>query len=204
MVGENQSAWGSYIEKTKELNKGPRILLVEALKLTSKRNSALDLGAGALNDTKYLLDQSFRKVTAVDQDEKSKEIAKELSDDRLIFIEGKIEEFEFPDDTYDLINAQFSLPFIDTNKIEEVLAKIAGSLIEEGVFVGQLFGERDEWSKRENINFHTVDKIRVMLKNVEILKLEEEEKEGATVEGAYKHWHIIHIIFRKRREAAID
>jgi len=42
------------------------------------------LGAGALNDSKYLLEQGFSKVIAVDQIE-NKEILSNISDKRFLF-----------------------------------------------------------------------------------------------------------------------
>jgi len=61
------SLWPQYIEKTK--NKPPRRLLVQALGFVKNKNAALDLGAGAFNDTRYLLQAGFKKVIAVDREE---------------------------------------------------------------------------------------------------------------------------------------
>ena len=52
------SHWSQYIAKTK--NKSPRPLLVRALSYVKNKNKALDLGAGALNDSRYLLENGFK------------------------------------------------------------------------------------------------------------------------------------------------
>src|SRR5258706_15675273 len=55
--------WGRFYGFTKD--SPPWQLLVRAAALAPRRGSALDLGAGAGRDTRYLLEQGFQ-VTAVD------------------------------------------------------------------------------------------------------------------------------------------
>ena len=56
--------WLNYINVTR--NKRPRQLLVQALPEVKERETALDLGSGALNDSRFLLSQGFAQVIAVD------------------------------------------------------------------------------------------------------------------------------------------
>src|SRR3989344_2815561 len=100
--------WADYFKKTK--NQPPRPLLVKALNFVKERNSALDLGAGSLNDSKYLLEQGFKKVTAVDSDPTVLQFAKELNKPNFNCVISAFDKFDFPIEEYDLVNTQFALP----------------------------------------------------------------------------------------------
>lgn len=68
----------------------------------------------------------------------------------------------------------------------------------KGVFAGQSFGINNSWSGKSSISFHTRDTVSDLLKDLDVIKLHEVEKDGATVGGAQKHWHVFHVIARKR------
>lgn len=192
-----QSRWAEYIEKTKEMP--PRPLLVEAVAFVSMKNEALDLGAGALQDTKYLLSQGFKHVTALDKENLVEDILKELPQDRVEYVVSNFENFEFPLNKFDLINAEYSLPFNPSSTSETVLIRIKNSLKPGGIFAGQLFGLNDTWNTEgRDMTFYSREQVERLFNDMEIIKLSEEEKDGQTVVGGVKHWHIFHIIARKK------
>lgn len=185
-----------YIEKTKDLE--PRPWLVKALVLVDQKNEALDLGPGALIDTKYLIEQGFKHVTAVDSSNTAQEIYETLPSGKVDYVTSSFENFSFPEDTYDLINAQFSLPFNPKETFPEVFDKVKKSLKEGGIFVGQLFGTRDDWSKiRDDATFLTKEQATALLSDLTIIEFEEEEKDSIPAVGEFKHWHIFNIIAKK-------
>ncbi len=191
----SDSTWQNYFEKTK--SKPPRPLLVKALPFVKERRKALDLGSGALNDTVFLLKQGFEHVTAVDREPVAKEIAAALPADRFEYVIATFETFPFPTKTFDLVNAQYALPFIAPEKFAEVFANITNSLVEGGVFTGQLFGDRDGWSAKPGMTFHTLAQAKELLSGLEILSFEEEENDQPTAAGVMKHWHVFHFVGRK-------
>ena len=77
-----ETKWQQYYEQTKE--RPPSVLLVEAFAYIGER--ALDLGAGALKDTRYLLAQDFKHVTVIDSEGLAGELAKELPKTRVTCI----------------------------------------------------------------------------------------------------------------------
>lgn len=189
-------SWQSYFERTKD--NPPRALLVAALPFVTRRDAALDLGAGALNDSRYLLEQGFRHVTAIDNDPVAQAVAKTFPKDRFTYGIASFEHFAFPENAYDLVNAQFSLPFIRPDRFDAVLGKILRALRPSGIFTGQLFGDRDTWNAPgRNMTFHTHEEATRLLSTLEMLRFEEEEKEGSTALGEQKHWHILHFIAKK-------
>jgi SAM-dependent methyltransferase len=187
--------WTDYFEQTK--NQPPRSLLVEALKFDLNRDEAIDLGSGALNDSKYLLDQNFKHVVALDKEAVAQEFAKELPKEKFTYVISDFESYSFPLNTFDLVNAQYSLPFIKPELFENVFHNIVASIKTNGILVGQLFGDRDEWKNKENMNFHTLAQAKAILSGFNILYFEEEEKDKPTAAGIMKHWHIFNFIARK-------
>lgn len=189
-------SWKSYVAQTK--NAKPRPLLIKAIKIVKEKNEALDLGAGALNDVRYLLDVGFQHVTAVDSQPVAQEIYEQLPKDKISYEITTFDKFLFEENKYDIINAQYSLPFNPRETFVEVWSRVINSLKSGGVFAGQLFGDRDEWNKEgRKLTFHTKEEVEQLVSRLKIVKLEEEDKEGKTAAGPVKHWHVFHFIAKK-------
>ena len=186
--------WSEFYDITK--SKPPRPLLVEALKYVSRTNKVIDIGAGALRDTKYLLEKGF-EVTVIDSSPLMIDHANDLKNDKLHAFVTKFEDFDFPKNEYNLASAMYSLPFCSPKSFNQVFEKIKNSLKVGGIFCGQLFGNRDEWSNNKNMTFHTLEQARQLLSGLDIISLEEEEKDDKTGSGDMKHWHVFHFIARK-------
>ncbi|MDO8550913.1 MAG: hypothetical protein Q7S39_12285 [Ignavibacteria bacterium] len=48
------------------------------------------------------------------------------------------------------------------------------------------------------MTFHTKQQVENLLSDMEIIELTEEDKDGRTANGTPKHWHVFHVIARKR------
>jgi SAM-dependent methyltransferase len=191
---ESQKDWSDYYEATKQ--GPPRPLLVSALKHVTNKNRAIDIGSGALNDTRYLLGQGF-DVVSIDKNPTMEQEAVDKQNEKLHTFMTKFEDFNFPENEYDLASAMYSLPFIDPIHFNYVLAKIKSSLKKGGIFCGQFFGVHDEWSTNQKMTFHTKDQLKVMFEDFSIISFEEEEIDKETATGKMKHWHVFHVIARK-------
>jgi tellurite methyltransferase len=194
---ENRAGrFAAYIEARKF--DPPRPLLMRAAALAGPKDHALDAGAGALNATKYLLSAGFAHVTALDSAPASQAVAAELPADQVTFVLSRFEDFAYPASAYDLVNAEFSLPFIQRENFAAVFAVLLGSVKPGGLFTGQLFGPNDSWNTPESaMNFHPRDDVEALLRGWEIVGLEEEDHPGTTKLGEAKHWHIFHILARR-------
>jgi tellurite methyltransferase len=176
----------------------PRPLLMRAAGFADPKDHALDAGAGALNATKYLLDVGFARVTALDSAPASQQVGKELPPEQVTFVLSRFEDFSYPANAYDLVNAEFSLPFIRRENFARVFAGLLGSVKPGGLFTGQLFGLNDSWNTPETgMNFHARSEVERLLRGFEIIELEEEDHPGKTKLGEPKHWHIFHILARR-------
>ncbi|HUI33999.1 MAG TPA: methyltransferase domain-containing protein [Stellaceae bacterium] len=176
----------------------PRPLLMRAAALAARKDHALDAGAGALNATKYLLSAGFAHVTALDSAPASQKAAEELPPDCVTFVLSRFEDFSYPANAYDLVNAEFCLPFIRREEFAAVFAALLGAVKPGGLFTGQLFGPRDSWNTPESgMNFHSREEVERLLHGWDIVELEEEDHPGKTKLGDAKHWHIFHILARR-------
>src|SRR3989344_1994756 len=191
--------WQRFYEITK--NRPPSDLLIRAMRFVEKKDNALDLGAGALKDSKYLVKAGFKKVFAVDQENPPTDVLKQIVGQHFVSIISKFDQFEFVPNKYNLINAQYSLPFISPALFTKVWNNIKNSLAPGGVFTAQFFGDLDEWSNSNpTMTFHPKKQVEQLLTDLEVLEFTEEEKDGQTADGSPKHWHIFHVIAKRNRQ----
>lgn len=188
--------WPEYFEKTKTY---PASKLLEmAFPLCHDRKHALDLGAGALRDSKFLLSAGFKKVTATDSDATIKKYAEKIPAKALSFIIKPFEKLQLRAETYNLINAQFALPFTSPPHLPELIDQIKNSLKPGGIFCANFFGPKDDWAKQPNMTFTSKTKVRQILKGLKIILLNEKHYHAKTADGSPKNWHIIEIIAQQK------
>ena len=191
-----ENTWKEYFERTKDSK--PRPLLIKAVELVTDKNEALDLGSGALNDVRYLVSKDFKHITAVDSKPIAQDIIKNFPSEIVSYIISTFEDFDFAENKYDLINAQYSLPFNPEDSFERVFKSIISSLKTGGIFTGQFFGIKDEWNiEGHKMNFQTREQAEELLAGLEMIDFQEEEADRKTAKGDMKHWHVFHFIVRK-------
>jgi tellurite methyltransferase len=193
--------WKTYSERTKE--RPPRELLVKALPFVLNRVAALDLGPGALNDCRFLFDQGFQSVVAVNKDPLENDPvaqarAASFPIDRFVYVVSMFDQFNFELDRYDLINAQFALPFTSPETFDRMFGDMIASLKRDGIIAGQLFGPKDEWSANPGMTFVTRQRTDELLKDCDIVSFTEFEGLDRLAMGGTKYWHTFHFIARKK------
>jgi tellurite methyltransferase len=187
--------WDKYYEIQKD--KGPSALLVEAVSYCGQREYALDLGAGPLNDTKWLLGRGFH-VVAIDSSPTMAKLASFINDSRFQPLISSFDDYPFPIETFDLINAHWSLPFEAPQAFGQMFNKLKKALKHSGIFVGQFYGIKDAWNvPKTRMSFHSRDRVEELLSGMEVLKLDEELENIAGVCGQSKLWHVFHVIARR-------
>jgi tellurite methyltransferase len=177
----------------------PRPLLMKAAALVDRKGQALDVGAGALNATKYLLSAGFKHVTALDASPHAQKVAEEFPKQQVTFVLSRFEVFLFAENCYDLVNAEFSLPFMTRENFIPTFSSLLSSVRSGGIFTGQLFGTRDSWNVEDSgMTFHTRAEAGALFHDFELVHIEEEDGPGTTKLGEPKHWHIFHIIASRK------
>jgi len=106
--------------------------------------------------------------------------------------------------TTDFVNASFTLPLCPPDQFAALWQKIVASLAPGGRFAGQLYGKRDSWAESGELTHHDRLEILRLLTGFDIELLDEEETDGVTPRGDAKHWHIFHIVARRRWAAAFQ
>ncbi len=175
----------------------PRPLLVKALEFVKPEGKALDVGGAALNDARYLLEQGF-EVSVVDQDKETiTEEAAKVQSRKFSYTISTFADFDFPQETYDLVSAMFSLSFNPPETFEAVFQKMKESLVKDGVLCGNICGPKDEWFPNPEMTFRTKEEVEALFADMEILSLKEGERDGILANGTRKHWHLINFIAKK-------
>lgn len=194
--------WERYYEMTRA--RPPREILKRAVALVKERRVAIDMGAGALSDTLFLHQSGFEKVIALDAEEAVARRARflreayHIEERQFESVVSRMEDFHFPISHYSLVSAQFSLPFVRPDFFQSVWHSISDSLLNGGIVVGQLFGNRDEWHTNPDLTFHTREEAKRLYEGYIIHEFEEYERMGSTALGKEKHWHYFELILEKQ------
>ena len=85
--------WAGFYDLTK--NSPPSALLLQALAHVKNKGKAIDIGGGALKDTRHLLAQGF-DVTAIDNSELMAKEAQAISSHRFHYFVSTFAKFDFP------------------------------------------------------------------------------------------------------------
>ena len=168
-------------------------------KIQCEPSNAIELGCGAGNDTVYLIKNGWN-VIAIDREDVKTRITKRLNKEQLKKFEFQRQNFEtIKLQQNNLIVANYCLPFCNKNCFEELWSKVSASIITEGYFIGNFFGEKDSWSEnKREMTFLTKEQVKYLFKEFEIVQFKEIEKDGLTGMGKMKHWHIYNIIAKKK------
>lgn len=160
---------------------------------------AIDLGCGEGRDTAELLRRGWR-VQAIDDapgglrrlTERDDLVHRERLETRLEGFEG----LTLP--SASLVSASFSLPFCPPGAFGGLWEQIAGAIPSGGRFAGQFFGDRDGWAALPDRSHHSRDEVMGLFDSFLIERFEEGERDGEDAEGNKKHWHVFHVLARKR------
>ena len=176
----------------------PNYTIKKFIELKIKPGNAIELGCGAGRDTVGLIKNGWN-VTAIDKENIESRIAAKLEAEELKqfkFLKRKFEEIELENNN--LVVANFSLQFCNKNDFKKLWNKIDDSILKDGYFVGNFFGDNDEWKNtKEEMTFLTKEQVIELFENFEIVEFNEVEKDDFTGLGKMKYWHIFNVIAKK-------
>ncbi|MCB0080138.1 MAG: class I SAM-dependent methyltransferase, partial [Caldilineaceae bacterium] len=160
---------------------------------------AIDLGCGEGTDTRALLQRGWQ-VLAIDREPEAITRVQTMTPPALQpQLQTAIAAFEavtLP--TADLLYAGYSLPFCPPPHFAPLWQKIVRAINPGGRFVGQIFGDRDEWRTNQQMTFLTEAATRALFTGFVLEYVYEIDEDGEAFSGP-KHWHYFDIIARKEQ-----
>lgn len=189
-----QESWTAYYDA---VDLEPRTTLLRAADRFEQPGFAVDLGCGTGRDTLELARRGWR-VLAIDAEDEAIERLRPHADAALVETQvARMEDARWPE--AQLVNSSFALPFCEPSVFAELWERIVSSLPPGGRFAGQLFGDRDSWAARgDSMTFLTRGEFERLLEAFVLERLWEEDEDGPTALGDVKHWHVFHLVARRR------
>lgn len=199
--------WKDYNSLGEERPARPRLLQTLENFVFDSAGMALDLGCGSGRDSKELLKRGW-KVDAVDIDPESLELLAPLKEQfsGLNTIASDFATLALVPNTYDLINASYSLPFCKPTHFSGFWRMLQESLRPGGLISCEFFGVNDAWNKipgggAGTMTFLSRSELENLLQGWKIELLKETEELGPTAFQGLKHWHLFTCIARKPSKA---
>jgi len=198
--------WVAYFDRME--GKPPRETLLGALDAFGAVDPpdlplALDLGCGDGRDTAELLSRGWRVWAQDSHPDGIRRLRARPGalgserDGRLQIDEAAFEDIELPAGA-SLVNASFSLPFCPPGSFASLWSRIDRAIPAGGRFSGQLFGDRDGWAIHEDRTHLTRAQVLALFDQYVLERFVEDDRPSSHPGEAHKHWHVFHIIARKR------
>ena len=197
---DKAAGWAAYYQQLRD--RPPRRTLLAALDRFGEPPAdalAVDLGCGDGRDVVEILRRGW-SVVAIDAEPEALRLLSNrnlLGAERLTQILARLEEVPLPIGLH-LVNSSFAMPLCEPERFRDLWSRTRESLPIGGRFSGQWYGVRDSWRGRAGMTFLERAEAEAMLDGLDIEMFEEEEADGVTPRGKAKHWHIFHVVARKR------
>jgi tellurite methyltransferase len=191
----NNEDWPKYIELSR--NSGPRENLVRAMDLFSIekiKGTAIDLGAGAGNDIRYLLNLDWN-IIGFDFESSSVEIINTefAANTKFKMYQADFKEIKFK--PVELINCSYVLPFCETDYFEKLMSKIIKNIKSGGRFAGNFFAPNHSWT---NCTLKSKEEVLTYFKDFEIEYFHETEIDRKSAMGEDIHFHNFDVVAKKK------
>ena len=197
---DRSAGWAAYYDKLRD--RPPRKTVLAALELFGPPAAdalVTDLGCGDGRDVVEMVRRGWN-VVAVDAEPTALQqlAARQMPDaERITPIASRLEEVPLPIGLT-WVNSSFAMPLCEPARFGALWERIRESLPIGGRFTGQWYGLRDSWVGRPGITFLGRAEAEALLEGYELEMFDEEESDSVTPRGNPKHWHIFHIVARKR------
>jgi len=200
--------WENHYKKVQQKNLSASATLVKAMQLFDNEATliriASDLGFGTGIDTIALIENGWEVISIDKQAEAIEQLKNNIPEaykSKLRIINASFEDVHLPQTL--LVNASFSLPFCKPENYDLLWKKVVNSILPGGRFAGHFFGVNDSWVIDPEKTFHTKEQVLNLFNGFEMEYFEEIEKDGKTLGGKEKHWHVFHVVAKMTGQFAL-
>lgn len=194
--------WAAYYRHT--IGREPRPLFARGMAAVAAAGmtpaQAVEVGFGDGTETIALLQAGWR-VVAIDPAPAAAQVLMPRvpadAADRLEIRIGSAETVELP--AFDLLYAGYALSFLEPAAFRHFWTGVRDRLRPGGFVVVNIFGVRDTWAsdpEAGGMTFLDLDAVHRLLDGLEVVEIEEEDKDGDSFTGP-KHWHVFDIVARR-------
>ena len=194
--------WAAYYRHT--IGREPRPLFARGTAaLAAARTEpgqAVEVGFGDGTETIALLQAGWR-VLAIDATPQAADVLAARvpagAEDRLEVRVASAASVDLP--PFDLLYAGYALSFLEPAAFGRFWTGVRDRLRPGGFVVVNIFGVRDSWAgdpDAAGMTFLDLDAVHRLLDGLEVIEIEEEDKDGDSFTGP-KHWHVFDIVARR-------
>ncbi len=197
---DRSAGWAAYYDKLRD--RPPRRTVVTALDLFGTPDTdalVTDLGCGDGRDVVEMVRRDWNVIAVNSEPAALQQLAARpmTQAGRVTPIAARLEEVPLPI-AVKWVNSSFAMPLCEPPRFGDLWGRIRDALPVGGRFSGQWYGPRDSWNGRPGMTFLDRAAAGALLDGFDIEMFEEEEADSVTPRGNPKHWHIFHIVARKR------
>jgi tellurite methyltransferase len=186
------SSWHEYFQSMLDKPLHPLYQVLDSY--LPESGHAVELGAGVGQGVNHFLQKGWT-VLAVDAEPEAVELLRSRFPKAEV-IHSRLEDLPLPAASADAVVAGFVLFFLEPADLERKWAELIEAIKPSGLFAGQFLGQSDDWAAKYTA--HSREEITRMLEPFDVLHFEEVERDGETSHGLPKHWHVFHVVARKR------
>jgi SAM-dependent methyltransferase len=201
-VAQGGPDWAAYYRKT--IGREPRPLFSRGMRAVKaarvEPGQAVEVGFGDGTETAALLRAGW-SVLAIDATPQAADVLSpqvpDGAEDRLVIRIASAEMVELPG--FDLLYAGYALSFLAPTAFGRFWDQVRARLRPGGFLVVNVFGVHDTWASRpdaQSMTFLDQLAVRRLLDGLQIVSLDEEDKDGDSFSGP-KHWHVFDIVARR-------
>ena len=195
--------WQTYYDRSAGRARSP--LLGQALRACAEQGvgrTALDLGCGAGNECRILLDAGWH-VHALDREPAAIERVRTLAQTTEAgVLTAEVRAFE--DVTHlpaaALVHAGLSLPFCAPEAFKRFWQIVAAAVEPGGLFAGHFFGPQDAWAGAPTMTLVSTAELHTLFAGWDMVSFQETEGMSPSMQGP-KYWHRFDVIARKPLQA---
>jgi len=193
MLATNLMEWSEYYRLSLDKPLNPIFGRLEEVLPPSGK--ALDLGCGVGHGSGFLLEHGFT-VRSIDADPEAVTITSSRFPPATVE-QSTFQALNLPTNTYDCVIAIFSIFFLNAEEHGTFWPRLVDSMKSGCIFAGQFLGPDDDWRERGYAT-HDAAHLRRLLQGFDIHHWEEANRDGETIQGTPKHWHVFHVVAKKR------